>query len=124
MIGIQNDSSCSFCKEEEETIIHLFCDCEVVKNFYNNFENMIYEKVSVLLNFTKTEILFGRKGSGQIQNLLILLFKYYIYRQRCKQERLYLPSLVLEIYNYYRVQRYISIKNNKLTIFEKKMAKI
>ena len=51
IIKIQNDSNCSFCKVEEETIIHLFSECDVVNNFLISFENWIYDKTSVLLKF-------------------------------------------------------------------------
>ena len=70
-----------------------------MNDLYIKFETKIYEKTSVLINFSKTQILFGIiKYNCDIENVLILIFKYYIYRQRCRNENLYLPALKNDIY--------------------------
>ena len=120
VIRIQNDSSCSFCKQDDETIMHLFHDCVIVNDFFVSFENWIYDRTSILLNFSKTEVLFGKKKCYDARNFLILIYKHYIYRQRCRKEQLYLPNLKTEIYNQYIIEKYNSNINGKQNSFLKK----
>lgn len=41
---INQNSNCTFCKTNEESISHLFFECEQVRELWNNLEIWIYEK--------------------------------------------------------------------------------
>ena len=88
------------------------------------FEYWIYDKTSVLLNFTKSEILLGKGGKDcKCDNVLVLLYKFHIYRQRCRDENVNLTILKNEVYNYYKTEKFIYRTNRKQHSFEKKWQK-
>ena len=51
--------SCSFCNTNEETILHLFWDCQVTQNFINNITNYLQPKwPNIIENLNKKKPFF------------------------------------------------------------------
>ena len=61
-IKIKDSKLCTFCNIEPESSIHLFVECEHVENVWHMLENWILDTCGFLLNYNKTEILFGKIG--------------------------------------------------------------
>ena len=94
--------------------MHLFVDCECVEIIWNMLENWLYDKCGFLLNYNKREILFGKIGNQfMAKNTKVLIAKYYIYKNRCKNRALYFENLKKEICDYICIKKYISITNGK-----------
>ena len=67
--GKVNFARCSFCKLHDETIMHLFYDCLIVKRIWN--------QLSALFGFWDLDT-----DELLILNHLLLIFKMYIYNAR------------------------------------------
>ena len=50
--------NCSLCDKNEETLIHLFCECEKVTKIWHDLRTIISQS-NFLLNVTNFEKLFG-----------------------------------------------------------------
>ena len=75
---------CSFCKDDLETIKHLFADCHIVKDLWSNIEEWKSNKFDRHFSFDRKSILFGKFGNQNIykcDNLIILTIKQYIYAE-------------------------------------------
>ena len=67
---------------------------------------------------SKKHILFGKPGKQyDIHNLIILIVKQYIYKQRVKCDQLLFESAKRNIVNYYNMEKYTSIVIGKQTAF-------
>ena len=82
--NIRDNNLCSFCNREEESVSHLFWDCDIVKNFWTNLQNLLIANCTHIVNlqFDEELILFGTKENmytDDIFDLILLLAKYYIY---------------------------------------------
>ena len=76
-MGILLNNRCSFGCGEEETIIHLFCDCRFVEPFWRRIHSLINVKCN--LNIPEwNNILFGNKTLDKVINKIILQAKFYI----------------------------------------------
>jgi hypothetical protein len=87
-MGVAQTSMCSFCKQERESIEHLFWFCDVVNLFWKNLEQLINEKCSHAsqMTFSPDLILFGVANhirTDDVFDLILLMAKTFIYR--CKQ---------------------------------------
>ena len=40
-----DDNLCKFCRKEPETLMHLFCDCEIVVSFWNNVSEFMSSRL-------------------------------------------------------------------------------
>ena len=94
-IGIKNNKKCSFCKLFDETLSHLFIECDIVQNFWKSVLDWVKSKCSHMQNFnlSSLDIILGiiekMQGSDTL-NYIFLVVKKYIYNSRCKEQN---PSL-------------------------------
>merc|ERR1712121_489204 len=77
-IGLTNNNLCSFCLTEEETIIHLFWDCTITKQFINDIQNDILHNV----NINCISFLFGTDENELYINFVFLYAKYFIFMKK------------------------------------------
>ena len=85
------NSSCTFCENFIENILHLFWECENVSNFLVSIYDYFvirWDSISAIPN--RKEFIFGIKTKNMYspENLLILYVKYYIWVTRCRKVNL------------------------------------
>ena len=76
----RDSPNCSLCNKEVETMVHLFCDCEIVSSIWLDLFDVISLKcenfdIHIVSNFEK---IFGF-GDDKFISYLFLLLKYHIY---------------------------------------------
>ena len=81
---ITNDERCNFCKQQSESLEHLFWTCDVVQHFWLTFEQLVNEKCLNMVNMKQNQkiILFGKAKdlkSDAIFDFVILFAKCYLY---------------------------------------------
>ena len=59
-----DDNLCKFCRKEPETLMHLFCDCEIVVSFWNNVREFISSRLQTNIVLRKQHMLFGFDHKG------------------------------------------------------------
>ena len=84
-----DDPVCTFCNQEEQTLDHLFFECNYVSKLWNDLTEDLKSKCAHCdnLRLSKEFILFGTTGtffSDKAFDKIILLVKFYIYI--CKLE--------------------------------------
>ncbi len=52
------DSSCSFCKQAEETLVHLFFECPKSKQFWSDLGSHVFDSANVVHSFSLKDIFF------------------------------------------------------------------
>ena len=112
IMGITNSKLCSFCKNAEESIVHLFWNCPIVQNFISELKISILENIPVEC----VSFLFGNSDWNRYFNFVVLHAKYYIFTCKLKNvipEFIYFKNS-LELAK--RIEDYISVKNNKFLL--------
>ena len=121
--NILPSSNCSFCKMEEETVMHLMFSCIEVQKIWQDlvaFLEQEYEGIVIemtLLKVLKNQICTIK---AHVANFLCLITKQYLYNQRCLKKQLAFPVLKAYILKVRNIEKYIAIKNNKEWLFVKK----
>jgi hypothetical protein len=84
-IKIKQDPLCSFCKKENENLIHLLCECENVLILLETLDNWTLKNGNFTLNYNKKTFILGyhKETNSLISNTIWLAIKYYIYTCRC-----------------------------------------
>ena len=77
-IGRKDNPLCSFCGNQPETFVHLFCDCDKVKPIWQELQNFINTKCHSDFDFNNFDKLFDFPQEHWLIYLL-LCCKYYIY---------------------------------------------
>jgi len=126
--GKTSSPLCSFCKKEEETIIHLFHSCNKIKEIWNNLRLYFASKIVIPL-LTPQSAIFGFLGENLDENSLIinhllLIVKFYIYTAR-ENGNLIFPVLVKKISKIKSIEENNCGNDlNKIKKFNKKWSKI
>ena len=127
MIGTKNylyklhlvdSSKCVYCGENE-TIVHMFVECENVKKIWHLLEEYIYKTIRIDVIFGKLDILFGYRLNNQNKipvDAIILNTKKYIYDTNFKSNNS--PCYIFEALKYrfqqtYQDEQYLAIINNR-----------
>ena len=122
--GIVSSNLCHYCKEQPETLLHLFVECEVIKGFWSSFRDYVEHRFSIVTHISPEAIIFNRIVKGyHIVNFMCLLAKHCIYSQKCLKKDLNMNTVKAIIGRVENVEKYIAIKNNRLKIHNKKWRK-
>ena len=92
--GIKQTETCDRCKEEIETITHLFCDCSSNNNIWENLIDWLNSLGYRLAYLTDVQILFGDPKLDPIVNTIIIMCKYQIFKTKSKNNTIYLKRLL------------------------------
>ena len=76
---------CSYCKEAEELVSHLYYRCPVVQNFWKELK-LFMANLGLMLSLGENSILFGdkKKSPDSMVNVILLWAKYYIWTNKFK----------------------------------------
>jgi hypothetical protein len=120
-IGIIDSPLCTFCKESSETILHLFVGCRVVGQLVQDVALWLEALFDEPILLTDSDIILGRsKYSDRLLNYLLILLKYYIYKQRARNTLPVLIGFKKDLEYYYNLEKYIYMKNCREPYFKKK----
>ena len=87
---IADSPLCTFCSQEDETTEHIFLSCECSERLWNNVRDWL-DKEQDLPNLHPKNVIIGsvEDNSGiVVKNLLLLLYKRYIYDKKKSQSHL------------------------------------
>ena len=115
IIGKSSSPLCLFCKNDNETILHLFYECDLTKalwksliSFFDKSLNLPYLlPQTAFLGFTNTYC-----NDILIKNHILLLFKIYVYNSR-KHEKISPNNLIRDVAKVKNIEKEIARNNDK-----------
>ena len=84
---IKNDGLCTFCQSSNESIIHLFWQCQMTQNFIKSVVAWL-STYDIDCHISEKYFILGwqkEQSYSKVLNFIILYAKYYIYITRCKE---------------------------------------
>ena len=115
MFRKKDTKHCSFCKLQDETINHLFVECNYSKNLWRDLKTYCQPSYSLPLLCPQSATLgfFDiDPHSFLLLNHVLLLYKYYIYYSR-DSAKLSLAALKRFVNKVYVIEKRLSFENEK-----------
>ena len=124
---LRDTQICSFCNQEDETVIHLFANCYKSKTLWNSLKKFFKDTIN-LPSLTPQSAILGFPQTDHelflIINYLLLLFKYYLYVSRCSKT-ISFAALKINIKKAYILEKNLSkYDEKKKRFFLKKWGKV
>ena len=120
-IGVSESSSCSFCKSEEETLIHLVWDCTVTQDYIKTIVTQLRSSFSVSCSFTAKSWIFPCSSKdGFLITLISTVGKLVIFKAKNNEELPNYHHFVALLRREARNEEFIAIKNNTKDSFLQK----
>ena len=119
---IVDSPACSMCQNVEETTIHIFGECPVTQNIWDQTKNFFSPHIN-LGNLTPQSAILGffhDDDDNIIKNHILLAFKFCIYKYR--EKPLNVHTILHKIKSIYKKEKFISLANPAR--FERKWNKI
>ena len=115
--GKVDDANGSFCKKEKETYSHLFLHCESIKPIWNKVDQWMKQWNDTIITLSVDKVILNCivEDARSVKNFICLMLKQYIYRQRCLQKAPTYQEFISITEKVRNVEKYIAIKNNKLS---------
>ena len=106
---IRSDDLCTFCNRTPEKLVHLLIECDPVAHFWDEVEDFIkaYVNLTDTMDFANTCILFNTvyPQRSHIFNLIILMAKQFIYRNRCLKGNLNISVFTDKVYKIHSYEK-------------------
>lgn len=123
-MNLKTNDRCTFCRENAETVRHLFWDCEAVDYFWNGIKLILQDNCGFEnIEITVTDIILGNPSFDDLLNELILLGKRYIFRMKTENKEPSLSHFRKIICLHYKIDKYNAVKNQTQKVFERKWNK-
>ena len=117
-IGVRENSLCSFCNLYNETIYHIFVECDIVKHFWSDVKNWFTRTFELDVNLGEESIILGVNNDIYFVQLVILLAKFHIYKQKLRNENPSFIYLKNEIKKVHENEEFYLKKNQKKDKYE------
>ena len=120
--GVMQQDTCTFCQEEAEDLLHIFVKCPCILELWKTVSIFAETISEVCFKMNAKGILLNQfaKPPRNVDNFIGLVTKQFIYRKRCAQEQLNFVELRNQIYQNRNFEKYYAMKNNHMSVFQKK----
>ena len=118
---------CPFFKLSDETVLHLFHECDIIENLWNELD-LFFKNDFTLFDLTSQAAFLRFLNVDSkllfVQNHLFLFFKIYIFNSR-RSESLKIKSLIREFTKAKSIEEKISTNNEKKhTMYKRKWQQV
>ncbi len=122
-MGVKETDRCTFCKEEKETISHLFVNCNKIKNFWTHFQNWWIQETNKNIQLDEVHTIFGfweHDTYVDLLNVLLLIAKKYIYECRCSDNVPHFQAYLQKVKAYSEIEKASARKKDRYLNFLQK----
>ena len=113
-------SKWTFCNKEDETLLHLFYNCEYVTLFWDGFLRLWGTKAGLNVFPEASQIILGDTKYSILINFLILVAKRHIYLAKFDSKKPDLLVFKRYLQTIQKVEYSLALKKNKLSSHNKK----
>lgn len=114
--------SCAFCNNAEESVIHLFWSCPIVKKLWKALERWVNYIFKMNWKLERNEILLlNHYGfAKELKNTMSLITLQYIYSSKCQNLKLNFQELIKKMAVVHSIEKRIALENNRMYQYYKK----
>ena len=113
---IKDSSDCEYCGQEEESLLHLFCECDLSTQIWQELVDWLGKQGQKINYLTDSQILLGDPSLDPVINRIIITTKVSIFKNKGGN-----PPNLIQIVNslkkQFKTERFTAKCNNKERFF-------
>ena len=102
---LKETNLCTFCNETNETIEHLFWECNITKNLWFEIADIFQNRCNITLPVSAHTIMLGADDLDLSTNYFIVLIKYFIYSCRLSGSKPTIVGLINMLRKTYNIEK-------------------
>ena len=113
---IKDSSECDYCGQEEESLLHLFCECDLSTQIWQELVDWLGKQGQKINYLTDSQILLGDPSLDPVINRIIITTKASIFKNKGGNS----PKLIQilnSLKNQFKAERFTAKCNNKERFF-------
>ena len=119
--GMVTDTTCTFCKNSEESILHVYCFCQYSNVIWSKLERLIQDSTGEKITLSNQNKLFGFRGrNNNALNCILIVVRREIYAAKLQNKLPLFEQIIAAVRRYYEMEKYIFQSNIKERKFLKK----
>ena len=107
---------CSYCKMEEETIQHLFCECDLATSIWHDITGWLKTQGRSIEYLRYSQIILGDPKFDPVINRIILTTKVAIFKNKDKTPPR-IGQIISMLRSQFTIEKFNAEKTNKLNFF-------
>ena len=112
--GRKESDLCDFCGRDFESILHLFCECDISTMIWQELVDWLYTHGLGLTYLTDSQILFGDRSRDPIVNRIVIVVKFIIFKNK-QRNKVPTPNQVIFILKkQFEIKHHIARTHNRL----------
>ncbi|XP_030848019.1 uncharacterized protein LOC115926797 [Strongylocentrotus purpuratus] len=120
-IGIHNSPVCNFCKKEPQSLLHLFCTCSKIQQFWSDINAWLLRNNVYTQKFSYLDICFGfGEKTHHLINTIVFYAKYFIYKTKYEEKNLSFLRFTKELDFLQQVEYIIAFRKGKQNTHKQK----
>ena len=124
MINLSESDAGNLCKAPNQTVPHLFINCNQTVVFWKLFKLRWKNKTNLCIHLLAMHILFGIIDTKETHNLLLnhllLIAKYYIYSCYLNEQELDFKTYLNIVEKKFIIERQIGLQNREIDFVQRK----
>ena len=114
--GIKDSDNCDFCGIETESILHIFCECDLTTHIWQSIADWLVKSGIRIGYLSDSQIIFGDKYWDAVVNRIIIIAKKVIFNDKVSKKNS-LNQIIGILKKQLEVEKIIATNNNKLCYF-------
>ena len=118
-VQLSTTNTCTFCKQEIETIMHLFWQCPITQSFLATIDTELYNRYNTRVNYG-VESWFFPQETNQLTTLINIVAKAVIFKARNEGRKPEIAHVLNSLKIEAQKEQLASRMNNKQDVFKNK----
>ena len=108
---------CSYCTSDSETILHLFCECDLTTGVWQEIINWLNPQGFRFEYFRDSQIILGDPRIDAVVNRILLTTKIAIFINREQSKPPTLNQVLAMLKSQFRIEKFNAERSDKLRFF-------
>ena len=119
---LKENPDCYYCELQPETLEHLFWQCPTIKGYWHKLKGWITVEYQVDCGLSCKKVMFNLiiKNPNHVVNFICLMFKQYIYKQRCLKKAFNFAHFTASVQLIRNSEKYYAITKGNINKHYKK----